>query len=176
MIEQTTGSKQSPQERRSLGRRVIGWLGTVVVFVAALHIAGKIRAPDLPDRVHDATFRTLDGQLFALSSLRGRTVVLNFWATWCTPCRLEMPVFRRYAENHPDVMIIGVTADGSVADIERAVEELDITWPVTTPDRSLNQRFDISSYPTTVVIDEMGRTKATHAGLLTDPQLLWLMW
>ena len=55
--------------------------------------------------------RRLDGEQVSLFSLRGRTVVLNFWATWCGPCRVEAPSLAAFADNNPDIAVLGIAAD-----------------------------------------------------------------
>lgn len=145
-------------------------LGLLVV----LHVAGQIRAPDLPDQAPEFRLRTLDGVVVSSAELQGKKVILNFWATWCMPCKLEMPVFRRFAAANPDVVVLGVTADGSRSEIAQSVDALEITWPVTYPNPAVKAAYDVSVFPTTVVIGPDGGIKAAHAGILTDPQLYWL--
>ena len=157
-------------------RRIMRWFGMLGCLLVALHATGKIRAPDLPTIAPDVELRTIQGERLQLSSLRGRKVVLNFWATWCTPCRLEMPAIRRFHDLYPEIEVISITADGSIRQLMQAVEELEMTWTVSVPNSDALRAYGITSYPTTVVIDEAGRITAAHAGLLTDPQLFWLAW
>ena len=137
---------------------------------------GKVRAPAKPAGMPEIAFQLVDGETLRLSELRGQRVLLNFWAEWCTPCRLEMPAIRRVAASYPDVVVIGVTADGAREQIRSAVQELEMTWPVSLPNPRANQIFQVSVYPTTILLDQSGQVVATHSGLLTDPQLHWLLW
>ena len=124
----------------------------------------------------DTPFMGEDGEEMTLADYEGQHVVLNFWATWCTPCRLEVPAFRRFAERHPEVHIVGVTADGLAQEIARVVEDLGITWTIAMPNPSVARLFKVDVYPTTVFIDPDGHVTAAHVGLLTDLQLAWLAW
>ena len=145
-------------------------------MLSLFHVVGQFRGPVLPERAPDFRATTLNGEVISLSSYRGQPIILNFWATWCTPCRLEIPVFRRFLERNPDAVLISVTADGLSGDIAETVDELGIEWTVTTPNKTMSRAYGVSVYPTTVFIDEDGRITSTHAGLLTDPQLAWLAW
>ena len=92
-------------------------------MLSLFHLVGQLRGPELPERAPDFRVTTLGGELITLSSFRGQPIILNFWATWCAPCRLEVPVFRRFLSRHPDAVLISVTADGVSADIAQAVDE-----------------------------------------------------
>ena len=155
-------------------KKVGRWSLVILVAFVLFHAVGQLRAPDLPDQAPDGRLELLDGTQIRLSELRGRPVILNFWARWCSPCRLEIPALRRFAERHPDTHLIGVTVDGSLTEIADSVEELGITWPVSRPNTTLLRAYSVDMYPTTVFIDAEGRVVASHAGLLTDPQLEWL--
>ena len=170
-----TTTSSPPRWRRGV-INVCKLLATLVLFGISLHAIGQFRAPELPVDAPDFRVTTLEGKSIGLSELRGRPVILNFWATWCTPCRLEVPAFRRFAERHPEVHIVGVTADGLAQEIARVVEDLGITWTLAMPNPSVARLFKVDVYPTTVFIDPDGHVTAAHVGLLTDLQLAWLAW
>jgi peroxiredoxin len=113
---------------------------------------------------------TLAGDTLALEALRGRAVVLNVWATWCAPCREEMPALDRLYRQHRDdglvVLAVSVDAGSDAARLVRAfVADLDLAFPVLLdPAGTLQDRFGVNGLPTTFLIDRGGRIRARVLG------------
>jgi thiol-disulfide isomerase/thioredoxin len=127
---------------------------------------------DLPD---------LSGDRATLERWRGKVVVVNFWASWCPPCREEIPgllrIQSRFAAN--GLQVVGIAVD-SVAKSAQAASEMGITYPVLVAEtqiieitRRLGNRA--GGLPFTVVLDREGRLVATHLGLLSEAQLARLV-
>lgn len=128
--------------------------------------------PQIPDIAPDFTVQTLDGDSITLSDLKGRPVVLNFWATWCQPCRQEIPYFSAFARAHPSIPVLGLSVDdGPVGRVKRAVKDWDIAYPVAVISPKLQSTYDISTLPTTVIIDTDGTVKSIHVGMMSESQL-----
>jgi len=108
----------------------------------------------------DVSFVTLDGEEVHLSDLRGKVVLVNFWATWCAPCRLEMPGFEKLyrAKKDEGFIIVGLATDRTGrAGVEKFLRERDITYPVAMETRELDLAFGgISAIPTSFLIDRHG--------------------
>lgn len=143
----------------------------LLLGLVLMEVVGRLRAPDLPEFAPDFALTTLDGQRVVLSELRGKVVVLNFWATWCAPCRVEIPAFSRFAEAHPDVVVLGIATDGSEAELRIAGPALGIRYPIARADAATVTAYGISTLPTTVVVDADGRVHTAHSGIMLDPQL-----
>ena len=169
----TEGETEAVPLRRRLLRSGAELLGMLVLAAVLLAVVGRLRAPSLPEMAPDFELVDTDGGTVRLSDLRGRPVVLNFWATWCGPCRIEIPAFSRYAEAHPDVVVLGVATDGTASELRAARKKLDIRYPVLVADRETVQAYDVHTLPTTVVVDAEGRVDSAHTGLMLGPQL-WL--
>ena len=156
---------------------MLGWAGQLLFIVAlsmvALEVVGALRAPDLPDEAPAFALSDLEGRTVTLAELRGRQVVVNFWATWCTPCRLEIPTFSRFARAHPDVVVLGVAVDEDVELVRRTAEELEIDYPVLLADPAVRQAYGVTTLPTTVIVGADGKVRSAHTGLMLDPHLLW---
>jgi cytochrome c-type biogenesis protein len=116
------------------------------------------------------------GQPIRLADTRGDIVLLNFWATWCGPCRIEMPVFERIYNQHRDdgFTIVAVNNGETPADVQAFRDEFDerLTFPVAMDETAtIQQRYNIFSYPSTFLLDRDGTILARHFGPLTDDQI-----
>ncbi len=103
----------------------------------------------------DFTLQDLNGQTYTLSELRGRPVLLNFWATWCPPCRAEMPAIGRVYEDYraQGFLVLAVTADDTPADAARFAEEYALPFPVLVDSSAEAARaYNINSLPTSFFI------------------------
>ena len=120
--------------------------------------------PEIP--APDFTLTDQFGETHTLSDYRGQTVFLNFWATWCGPCKMEMPdiqaLYEDWDENAGDLVVLGVAGpnigqEGSAEDIAAFLEENGYTYPVVMDDTgALFYQYGISAYPTTFMIDPEG--------------------
>lgn len=115
--------------------------------------------------------RTLDGDSISLADLRGAPVLLNVWATWCAPCRQEIPQLQALHEEHGarGLRVIGVTVDSrSAADDVRAfIDEFGITYDIWwDPDQNAVSAFEAVGVPLTVLIGPGGQLHWRHLGVL----------
>lgn len=123
----------------------------------------------------DYTFRGLDGEELTATELRGRVVVVNFWATWCGPCKLEMPSLQKLHERHADagVVVLGLSVDvGGQRPVRAFLEERGITYPVGLATRAQRLAFGgIQGIPTTFVIDRSGTVRHRVVGYFAGPAM-----
>ena len=103
-----------------------------------------------------------------------KKVILNFWAPWCGPCRAETPVFSDFAEEHPEIAVLGVAIDGTRDELQAAIEDWGIRYPVFRTDAAAQAAYNVRSIPLTVVIEPDGTISGVHAGLMLGPQLALL--
>jgi peroxiredoxin len=106
----------------------------------------------------DFTLATLDGQELTLSQLRGKPVVLNFWATWCEPCKRELPALQATAEHYgADVTIIGIDQGEEAPVVEEYLNQYNLTYPVILDrDFAISAKYNVAGLPTTFFIDSAG--------------------
>ncbi len=169
--------------------------GAILIGVAALLLFGddlfnKADATDLPQvadgetdssfadiqeigaPAYDFTLQDLDGNDVTLSDLQGRPVILNFWATWCSPCRIEMPEFQAVYENHPDgeIAIVAVNLDEPVDRVTKFFrDDLGLTFTALLDEGGvISDQYGVFTYPTTYFINEDGVVTAVHRGSLTE--------
>lgn len=117
------------------------------------------------------------GNTHTLSDYKGKTIFLNFWATWCPPCRAEMPeiqeIYEDYGNNEEDVIILGIASpnygrEGSAEDIAAFLEENEYTYPVVMDEGGLSAyTYGVSAYPTTFMIDTEGNVFGYVSGQIT---------
>ena len=117
----------------------------------------------------DFTLDTLDGSTITLSDLRGKSVVINFWATWCLPCRAETPALENAFEQYQDsdVVILGVnlTNQDSVAAVEAFVQEFELTYPILLDrDGGIGYLYQVTGLPTTYFISREGIIRSVLVG------------
>ena len=116
------------------------------------------------------TVKDLDGRAISAASLRGKVVVVNFWATWCPPCRAEIPDLVALQEKYKDTLqIIGISEDeGGVDGVKRFAAEHKINYPIVMTTPEIETMFPgISALPTSFILDRESRVVQKHVGMLT---------
>jgi thiol-disulfide isomerase/thioredoxin len=114
----------------------------------------------------------LNGESLQLETLRSKTIVLNFWATWCVPCQIEMPVLMAIAETYPDVIVLAVNTGEDPVIIRRWLNDYDIELPIVLDDNGMiARRYQLRGQPTTFIIGQDGIIQHVFIGMVTAPQL-----
>jgi len=126
-----------------------------------------IRLVRNPDPAPDFKLTALDGKPLTIAALQGKVVFLNFWATWCGPCRAEIPDLIALQDRYKDrLQIIGLNVDDEEADIRQYVQEMGINYPVAMTSNDIRTQFGgIPALPTSFVLDTEGRVVQKHVGL-----------
>jgi thiol-disulfide isomerase/thioredoxin len=106
-----------------------------------------------------------DGSTFHLSGEKGHKVIVAFWASWCSPCRHELPALAKWAKTNPDVRIVAVNVDRNRADADRFLSSVHFDLPVGyDPDAKELGRYGVTSMPTMFLFDEKGALAWKHTG------------
>lgn len=149
-----------------------------IVWGAGIPLSARSTGQEasIPDRVAvgqpapDFVAQNPDGKMLRLSDFQGSIVALNFWATWCVPCRVEMPELdsaaRRFQDKH--LVVLGVNAGEDAAQVKAYVTELGLNFQtVLDLNGTVIDQYEIRAFPTTIWIDSKGVVRAKHLGALT---------
>jgi peroxiredoxin len=118
------------------------------------------------------TLPDLEGNEISLAHLRGRPVIINFWATWCAPCQVEMPALEQAYQERKDegLVILAVNRDEESGAVERFFyEELGLSFtPLLDEEARVNDQYRVFNLPTTFFVDGEGIIQGIHRGVLTE--------
>jgi peroxiredoxin len=151
-------------------RATLGWLAVTAAIVAlAAPVGGcKPSTAMVGRQAPEFSLADLDGNAVRLANLKGKVVFVNVWATWCEPCRQEMPAMQALYTTlaGPDFEMLAVNSDQSDRSaVERFVETHHLTFPVLPdPDLQVAGRYRVTGYPETFVIDRNGTIVAHEIG------------
>ena len=159
-----------------LGRGLLIWVGFIALTaVVAEFVFGDNALTQLKVNVKPPDFelKNLHGDTVRLSERRDRPVILNFWATWCAPCVLEMPKIQKYFEKYPgEFDVLAVNAGEARFDVERFVEDMGLTFEILLdPGGKIQELYQIRGYPTSFFVDANGIIRVQHLGPLSEDQL-----
>lgn len=143
-------------------------------FRAAL---AALEADDMRRRDADFTLKDLQGKSWTLKALRGKVVLVNFWATWCPPCRKEMPDLQALHDRFKGQgLLILAISDEEAGKVQPFVEERKVTYPVLLdPGRTVNELFRIQGIPKSFVYDRDGKLVAQAIDMRTQKQFLEML-
>lgn len=152
----------------------VGWIWVNRVPLEDTSAAGSLPpAPAIGHPAPEITLANTDGQTFKMSDLRGTPVVLNFWATWCAPCRAELPELQGASERLADqVAIIAVNQGEAPADVLAFAQQLGLTFQIPLDTQTAASRaYLVRSLPTTFFVDRSGVIRRMQIGPLTEATL-----
>lgn len=138
-------------------------------LLAASSLCAAAPAPDF-------TLRALDGSNLRLHEQRGRVVLINFWATWCGPCRQEMPLLNQLYQKYrgSGFTLLGINVDEDGRKAQAVANQLGLAFPVLLDaDKAVSQRYELASMPSTLLIDRDGRVRYLHKGYQAGYEALY---
>jgi len=160
------------------GMLITGLLLIAAGVLAAINpfggVAGSTAQTGLHDAAPDFSLPAPEAGTLALSSYRGRYVLVNFWATWCPPCRAELPDLAAYYADHADegFMLIGVNAQEPAATVSRYLAGQRLDFPVALDaDGAVMARYRVAGLPSSFLIDPAGRIVQRWTGMISRATL-----
>jgi len=156
-------------------RWAFGALISVVLVGCGVAGAGQPSAPTEGERAPNFELTTLQGESLSLAGLAGKPVVLNFWASWCAPCRAEMPLFEKTYRAYQDrgIVFVGAAVEDDVMSARQFASHLGITYPLgLDEDGTIARSYRLLGLPGTMFISRDGRLVRRWAGILDERQLV----
>jgi thiol-disulfide isomerase/thioredoxin len=155
---------------RRLAARGLDVLAVVVVLAAVVKF---FVLPRLPHhqlvQAPPVALATLSGGRFDLAHSRGRVVFLDFWASWCDPCRASIPLVQHFRRTHPGIDVVSVDVGEPAGLVRPFVAQFKMDDVALDPDSTVAHAFGVSGYPTMFAIDGAGRVRAKWVGF--DPEI-----
>jgi thiol-disulfide isomerase/thioredoxin len=138
-----------------------------LIWVSFFSYCEKAKKDQIQTYAPDFTLKTLDGQEITLSHLKGKAILLDFWATWCGPCRESIPhlvqLYKTYQERGFEV--IGLNMDkGNINAVRQFVKSMDIPYSIAVAPDDLVRKYGVTSLPTTILIDRAGKIQGKLVG------------
>jgi len=146
-----------------LKARMTGWRAAAVgALIASAAFAGSTRTP-----APDFTLASRSGGKVELTQLRGQVVMINFWASWCGPCRQEMPLLdKMYRKYKPaGFTLVGVNVETDPKDADGYLKATPVSFPILLDtENKVSQLYNVSAMPSTVLVDRKGVVRYVHHG------------
>ena len=142
-------------------------IGRIATALLALFISVNVDAVGLQDEAPDFTLKSLEGSNLRLEEYRGQVVLINFWASWCGPCRQEMPLLDRLHHRYEDTgfAVLGVNVEGEVEPAQEIIDKTNVTFPILIDDgQKVSELYNLQAMPSTVVVDRDGVVRYIHLG------------
>ncbi|MEJ2538997.1 MAG: TlpA disulfide reductase family protein [Gemmatimonadota bacterium] len=177
------GGETAPGTPANGWKRALRWAERVVWVGVLIFIAVRL-GPQLGallgvgptlGSVPEFQVETLDGGSLGLADLEGRVAVVNFWATWCPPCRVEIPALQSLHEDlaGEGVLVLGLSTDaGGIAGVREFLEERGVTYPVAMANADSRRAFGgVTALPTTFILDRDGVVRHRVFGFFAPPAM-----
>ena len=135
----------------------------VVIIVLSTDVSAALEQSAAPD----FTLKSTDGRNLRLSEYRGEVVLINFWASWCGPCRQEMPILSDLHERYKSLgfTVLGINVEEDSTDARRLLGKTPVSFPVLLDNTSsVSRQYDVVAMPSTVLVDRNGNMRYLHKG------------
>ena len=150
--------------QNTLSNYLKAWLAMTAAIVL---IASAVAAGIEPSSAPDFTLKSQEGENIRLSEYRGEVVLINFWASWCGPCRQEMPVLSELHDKYRALgfTVLGVNVETDTRKAKKLLQELPVSFPVVfDSDSVVSKQYDVIAMPSTVLVDRNGTMRYLHRG------------
>ena len=148
----------------------------VLLSLVSTPILAAKKHIELSGPAKDFTLKANSGKNVRLSDLRGQVVMLNFWASWCGPCRQEMPLLDRMSQKYgrAGFTLLGVNTEGDKRKADNLLKEIPVTFPVLyDTKKAVSDMYKVKAMPTTVLIDCDGNLNYMHKGYVPGDEKIY---
>jgi len=146
----------------------------LLLVCASIFFLGVVQAE--PKMAPNFTLKSRSGENIKLSELRGQVVLVNFWASWCGPCRQEMPILEKLYKKYESLgfVILGVNVDDDPAQAESLLKLIGVSFPVLfDSDKKISEKYGVAAMPSSFFIDRDGKLRSEHKGYLPEYEQLY---
>lgn len=158
--------------RYTQSRYIRHTLASLLVLFATTVAAGVAQAP-----APDFTLKSAGGENLRLSELRGDVVMINFWASWCGPCRQEMPILSKLHDKYKAMgfTVLGVNVEEDSSEAKKLLKDMPVSFPVLFDNESVvSKQYDVVAMPSTVLVDRDGKMRFLHKGYKPGEEEIYL--
>jgi peroxiredoxin len=170
--------QRASRRKQAQTRSLILIIGGLLILVAAVVTLARRPAepttrlypPKIGQPMPDLALTSLSGEQVRLSDFAGQPVLINAWATWCPPCRAEMPLLNEYYLQHKEdgFVILAVNAGETQSLVAEFISQTGFNFPVLLdPDSESLSRMGVFSFPTSILVGKDGTVKKVHVGIIT---------
>ncbi|MDH5443923.1 MAG: TlpA family protein disulfide reductase [Gammaproteobacteria bacterium] len=138
----------------------------LAIIVSSSHIS-SLQAAQLSGKAPDFTLKSMSGKNLKLSEFRGQVVMINFWASWCAPCRQEMPLLEDLYKKYKPLgfTLLGVNVEEDSSKAATLLKSIKVSFPILYDNKNkVSKLYKVAAMPTTVIIDRDGRLRYLHKG------------
>lgn len=139
----------------------------MLVSLSLMFGAAGLQAKEMNEPAPDFTLKSRSGENLRLEDFRGQVVMLNFWASWCGPCRQEMPLMDDIHERYKDLgfTVLAVNVDENRDEALRFLDKVPVSYPILyDPESQVSEQYNVQAMPTTLMIDRNGNARFVHYG------------
>lgn len=138
---------------------------SLVLMVALLSV--PVIAADATGPAAEFNLKSRDGAMVSLGGLKGQVVLINFWATWCGPCRKEMPLLEQIQKKYAPLgfTMVGINVEEDTRLMDTFLKDVPVSFPVLLdPANGVSKLYNVSAMPSTVIVDRKGNVRFIHQG------------
>jgi len=152
--------------------------GLAIMFSVLLFLV-TAEAEEIQGGAPDFTLKSASGKNLKLSEHRGEVVLLNFWASWCGPCRQEMPYLEQMQERYSSYgfTVMGVNVEEDSSKARKMLQDISVSFPILFDTRNtVSKAYKVAAMPTTVIIDRDGNMRYLHKGYKAGDEATYKQW
>jgi len=150
-----------------------------IILFASLLLVGTTNAATIQGKAPNFTLKSNTGKNIKLSELRGQVVLLNFWASWCGPCRQEMPLLEKLQQRYSALgfTVLGVNVEEDPSKAKTLLKDIPVSFPILfDTQNTVSKQYQVLAMPSTVMIDRNGNMRYLHKGYKPGDEAQYKKW
>ncbi len=162
--------------KKTLHTKSLRWF---TLLLTGSILIGAANAADIQGKAPNFTLKSNTGKNIKLSELRGQVILLNFWASWCGPCRQEMPLLEKMHQRYSSLgfTVLGVNVEADSSKANAMLKHVPVSFPILyDTQNTVSELYKVSGMPTTVVIDRNGNMRYLHKGYKPGDEAHYRKW